>query len=173
MTDKKTVIKKSVGNNKATKKKQLNPIVILVSLLISKQFLNFGYSQDFLVEEYEAKIKDYLRKKNYEEEQIEKMLNSNKGLIGDCKASYSMHRQGNAKFYSLLQNVNIDDAFAHIISNMPEDFVDACVTDKALGDMLGALVVKKSPEVLGYIASMKKQVADSKKISTPVKVKGI
>ena len=99
MADKKTVIKKSVGKNKSTKKKQLNPIVILVSLLISKQFLNFGYSQDFLVEEFEAKIKDYLRKNNYEEEQIEKMLNSNKGLIDVCKASYSMHRQGNAKFY--------------------------------------------------------------------------
>ena len=173
MADKDKVKEKSVGKDKSTKKKQLNPIVILVSLLISKQFLSFGYSQDFLVEEFEVKIKDYLRKKNYEEEQIEKMLNSNKGLIGFCKASYSMHRQGNTKFYSLLQIVNIDEAFAYIISNMPEDFVDACVTDKALGVMLGTLVVKKSPEVLGYIASMKKQVADSQKASAPVKAKGI
>ena len=150
---------KSIGKSKKTIKKQLNPIVILVSLMISQKFVNYGHCQEFLIEEYEAKVINYLKEMNYTEEQIKEMLNSNKELVNNCQNSYSVHKQGKMKFYSLLSDVDIDSKFEEILSIIPFDLIDACVTEEALGDMLGVFVIKKSPEVWGYIAGVKRQVS--------------
>ena len=49
------------------------------------------------------------------------------------------------KFYSLISGVDIDSKFEEILSIIPFDLNDACVTEEDLGDMLGVFVIKKSP----------------------------
>ena len=165
----KNVAKKSVGKDKKTsiKKvmKQINPIITLMSVLISKKYANYGRCPDNITEEYDGKIMNYLKNLGYTDDNITEMLNLNKELVNDCKKAYKEQKgKTNGRMwrdYVLNPMVDVDACFGIIIPSMTEDFIDAAVSKEALGDVLGVLVNKKSQEVWDYVAGIQKQAKNN------------
>ena len=153
--------KKSVGKNKKTStsktKVQVNPIIALLSVLISKKYIDYGRCPVYITEEYAEKIINFLKNKGYDDEQITELLNSNKKLVANCKTAYRTEKCKKYTDYVINPMVDVDACFEIIIQSMPNDFIDATVSLEALGDVLGTLVNKKKDDVWDYVAGVQKQ----------------
>lgn len=163
---------KSVGKTKKTSKKaikkKVNPIIVLMSVLISKKYANYGRCPVTITEEYDEKIMSFLKNLDYSDEDITKMLNSNKELVTNCKNAYKTQNTRIKAIiwsdYVLNPMVDVEACLKIIIQSMPEDFVNAAVSVEALGDVLGVLVNKKKDEVWDYVAGVQKQVVNKTRL---------
>ena len=139
-------------NQTKKQKNEISPIIVLLSLLISQKFGGFGMCPRVVIEDYNKRIMAYLKGREYNIDDVDDMLRSNKKLNSYCKLAYLTDtKQGPRKSYILKPIIDVDESFEILLGSLPAYFVEATVTFEALSDIIGTMALKKSDEVWEYV----------------------